>query len=215
VSQYILISKAIGPIRWRIEMELIGIVLTLFLFGLVGFFIDRDRGFVWGFFLGPIGWIIAAILKEKHGLAVDSRNNTSSITTPVNTTKNNIGNTISPNSKKWSVLKEIDPDIKRICDDIYRFAQENKFDPVEIEGEVRIKFFDMGEDKKYLDNIVAASLAVPRERVITVVDKLEIKSGGRKVILNVTDDGKFNALNYAGEVKVFDSIEEARKYFVG
>lgn len=44
---------------------LIMLLIASFFTGLVGYFIDDGRGFLWGALLGPIGWIIAAILKGK------------------------------------------------------------------------------------------------------------------------------------------------------
>jgi hypothetical protein len=115
------------------------IVISGIFSGIVGTFIDGERGFLWGFFLGPIGWLIAAVLKNGRSQqinlerAVGAIEKTNTVHLPVE-------------KNKWEILKEVDQDIRSASDEVI------EIDP-ELDAVLAEKFLALNQ-KEYLRAIV-------------------------------------------------------------
>lgn len=174
------------------------VIGSAFVFGIIGAFIDERRGFWWGFFLGPIGWIIAAILKSQG----ESPSRTTS-------ESQEDGN---DSYARWNALKEVDSDIISASNRIQSYAAEHNFSWYQIEREVAERYFRYN-DKQYLNRIVDDALLAPREE-INVSEIVEIvAAGGQRVALRYSDDGRLFANTMFGSIKYFETIGDAKKYF--
>jgi hypothetical protein len=82
----------------------------------VGYAIDEGRGLIWGLVLGPIGWIIAAILKGKDGQVGTPYRSPEPLSQfqrqPVRTVAPSRDPVETEELRKWNILKEVDPDIR-------------------------------------------------------------------------------------------------------
>lgn len=163
----------------------------------VGAAIDRGKGALWGLFLGPIGWIIAAILKSKDA---------DSIVTVVNSEKT-VRNrkekvTDKREPKKWSILKEIDADIRSAANRI-RMIDDR------LELVLAEKFLEL-DDKRYLDNLVASIIEKKSEHLTVLVqnhitpNRLSDGSILHNGYVAFADKGKFIVCG-----QFFDSAEDA------
>ena len=105
-------------------MDSDGIMAGLFLYfwlgsiisAVIGYAIDEGRGLIWGLVLGPIGWIIAAILKGKvdkppqdFGGSVAFGLSSGDTTSFSSNSMTLIDRSIL---KKWEILKKIDPEVR-------------------------------------------------------------------------------------------------------
>lgn len=162
----------------------------------VGYIIDEMKGGLWGLFLGPIGWLIAAITKDKSAKL---------------TTSGGAGEPTSPSEyQKWEVLKSVDDDILAASKRINLFAMENGVNAAALEKKVAAKYFTLN-DKTYLDRIMDNVLSEP----LAAFDKKVVidAAGGRKVELNLNSEGKYVAATLSGSLKTFETIEDAKDYF--
>ena len=132
------------------------IILNAFFCGFIGHLIDKRNGFAWGFFLGQLGWIIAAILKTGGQTTVDHQvtyiTSSSLPKTPNSKINQNIVSNGSSDTKfdakKWSVLKEVDHEISAAVDKVRAIDGA-------LEGELAEKYLILGQ-KEYLGQIVEA-----------------------------------------------------------
>jgi hypothetical protein len=129
--------------------------LNSLFFGFIGTIIDGNKGFWWGLFLGPLGIIIAAILKKDRKNTENQitylSENSSQISNP-NHLKQTSSRKEIPNNKfsdkKWEILKQVDPDISAA-------AEKVRSVDVNLEDDLAEKYLILGQ-KDYLHQIVDA-----------------------------------------------------------
>lgn len=137
---------------------LIAVIITF----IIGALIDGVKGGLWGLFLGPLGWIIAAILKESNkGAPIYNYINTlpSEPKEKANIyVKNSAPSLVTQrfDKKKWDVLKEVDSDIS------YAAKRVSALDPG-LEYELAEKYLVLGQ-REYLEKIVDATIEAWREK---------------------------------------------------
>lgn len=139
---------------------LVVVIISSLISAVVGYFIDKDSGALWGFFLGPIGWIIAAILKDKNGKAqheirhtvpFPSREFQSVATiTPAKPASN------SDELRKWNVLKEVDAEIRAASQLVV------EVDP-QLDSVLAEKYLALN-DKQYLQSLTDVVLKTYKEK---------------------------------------------------
>ena len=160
----------------------------------IGYVIDRDKGTLWGLGLGPLGLLIAAILKDKQSPVASIKPETKT----------------GDAHQKWLVLKDVDADIMSAANRIDQFASENGVFSDELHASVAEKYFQIN-DKQYLESIVDKVLSEPlpvRHEAITIE-----AAGGREITLTLNDEGEYVARTLGGDLKHFRSVDQAIEYF--
>lgn len=119
----------------------------------VGALIDGWRGALWGFFLGPIGWIIVAIRRLESREAPKSKHHVKAreMKEPKEAVAILANKSEAYDVKKWNILKEVDPEIKAASDRVV--AVDPMLDAVLAE-----KYLHLSQ-KEYLQPLVDKLLA--------------------------------------------------------
>ncbi len=129
---------------------LVVVIISSVVSAIVGYFIDEGSGALWGFFLGPIGWIIAAILKGKSApepySAYRWRDEQEVKPRLVNTPPTSPPVKVETFDRaKWKVLKEVDAEIRSASE------QVSKLDP-NLDAVLAEKYLALN-DKQYLQSL--------------------------------------------------------------
>ena len=147
----------VSVVIWVIALEVFVVFfISAAIGGVVGAFIDGQRGALWGFFLGPIGWIISAILK-KPGSAISServyeqtspRESFARTSNDFNAVAPVLGKPKAEQSldvRKWAVLKEVDAEVRAAS------ARVSELDPA-LDAILAEKYLILNQ-KEYLEGL--------------------------------------------------------------
>lgn len=161
----------------------------------IGTLIDKRTGGLWGLFLGPIGWIIAAILKGKESPQ------------RVVAEKDDLDDA---DFARWNLLKTVDDEIAEAAARVAAHAKAHRFSAEEIEREIAKTYMALN-DKVYLYSIVDKALARPREGK---KEQIEIRTRTGKILqLQLSETGVYSGPTLMGTTKEFKTEAEARAYY--
>lgn len=177
-----------GAVAVLLLWLLFGGVIT----GLVGSFIDGMRGFLWGFFLGPIGWIIAAILKGKNDQSAAKiyveKSSGESFAVKGDTLKNVNSKEASYDRKKWEFLKEVDLEIRSASEEVSKLDKR-------LDDELGERYLSINQ-KEYLAKIVESLINGHKEKIARA-DKL--KKGPDSALVDEAEQELLEYKSYIAE----------------
>lgn len=173
---------------------LVVFLLSLAFSALVGYIIDEGRGALWGLFLGPIGWIIAAILKGKAKTTPDRLSNaaySSGSVFSVTDVQRAPPTVESEDQRKWKVLKEVDAEI---------FAASEKVSQLDpsLDDILASKYLTLN-DKQYLKNLTDSIIQIHSEK-LTEARSLELQRSEEVLQSGRDQKAKYEGRLLAGSI---------------
>lgn len=141
------------------------IAICAAVFGAIGAVIDGPKGFVWGALLGPLGLVLAAILKRGNPQPTGSETVVRS--TPMKApTKVPTDGADKWDAQRWAVLKEVDVEIKSAALELVALNPS-------LEVEFAKKYLILN-DKQYVQNLKESIVRDYSERMTAQNERIQL-----------------------------------------